>query len=484
MININKMSDSEYQEYCLKEYKDFFKQLEKEISKDLKDLKMIYYFEGKTLIVKPTINISVRESSLFSKKRMLIEGAKIPDNFKIFGIHLVISDYPEETLPDNLYVDNSLFITLNRQIRYFGKNTLVGGSLYATHTGLESLDNFKFIDCSYLEDCKTAKEIQDKIKGTRFELESYIYNNNSNLDISYSNVKKLPDGLKIRGNLDISGTEIEYIGKSTTICGNFFAHYSLLKDFPIDIQFSNDTNIYMHDVDIKLLKSFKNKKFVFYITRCIKNIDILYKSKSGLQFCTYFIGKDFFENYALFICDNFPKNRIILEKQIFETEKNRLKELNKNNNNYHDENEKRFQEYIKNMLLYYNTIPIRKKLLLEDFENITQKEIDRHINISSKIYKKYNKNKYKKARIYKKSNKINGLHRRIQFGKLINFCRSLKSMKFIYENGYNFNKLEYNSLLDEEVKKIYLKFLLKKEFTSRSNNKTNYKKKIFRADII
>ena len=57
-------------------------------------------------------------------------------------------------------------------------------------------------------------------------------------------------------------------------------------------------------------------------------------------------------------------------------------------------------------------------------------------------------------------------------------------MKFIYENGYNFNKLEYNSLLDEEVKKIYLKFLLKKEFTSRSNNNTNYKKKMFRADVI
>ena len=82
MININKMSDSEYQEYCLKEYAEFFKQLEKEINKDLKDLKMIYYFEGKTLIVKPTINTSIRENSLFPRKRMLIEGTKIPN--KIF----------------------------------------------------------------------------------------------------------------------------------------------------------------------------------------------------------------------------------------------------------------------------------------------------------------------------------------------------------------------------------------------------------------
>lgn len=484
MTEIDKMSDLEYQKYCLREYAEFFKQLEEENLYNInKHTKNTYYFESKNIIVRKNQILIVFKENKFSHNlstnKISITKTRIPSNLKILDTSLEIIDYPEEMLPDNLYVDHSLIISEgNKIIKYFGKNTIVGGSLKATITSLESLENFNFIDLE-LKDCKTVKEMFEKIKNYR---EYIVSGNKGTINIAFSNVKSLPDGLRVSGDLIISNTPIEYIGKDTIICGAFVLSGSILKEFPNDIQLSDQSFIDMISIknqDIRFLKSFKNKKYKIYINSIIKNIDELYKNKNSLNI---FFG-NFCSKYKI-TYNNRPTNRIAFEKQMFE-EENEFIYYHRNYNST-EENKKRFQIYIKNMLLYGNTIPIRKKLLLENFENITQEEIDCHINISSKTYKKNNyKRKYKKVRKYKKFNRTKHTYKRVQFGALINFCRTHKAMEFIYKNGYNFNELEYNNLLDKEVKHLYLKFLIKKRIKMNLDDNFDIeRKKLYRKNII
>ena len=477
MTEIDKMNDLEYQEYCLKEYAEFFKQLEKEnlynknnTLQRIRPAKNTYYFEGKTLVVRKNQILIVSKENKYSHdmstNKIIIEKAKIPGNLKVLDTSLEIIDYPEEVLSDNLYVDHSLIISEgNKIIKYFGKNTIVGGNLKAVMTSLESLDNFNFIALE-LGRYKTTKEM---LEGTRnyYHIRNpyiQILGNNGTIDITSSNVKKLPDGLRVRGDLYISDTPIEYIGKNTIIGGHIFLYKSILKEFPNDIQLSDESCIeitYIKNKNIKLLESFKDKRYILCINTFIKNIDELYKDESELKIC-------FGNSYSKYIINDSKssKYKIIFEKQIFEEENEFMSYFHDLNISTKDE--KIFQIYIKNLLLYYNAIPIRKKLLLEDFKNITQEEIDLHINNINIPYEK----------------KLT--EKRIQFGALINFCRTHKAMEFIYKNGYNFNKLEYNSLLDKEIKNLYLKFLLKKEIKIDLNDNLNNikKKKRHRENII
>lgn len=456
----NQLKDSldkeEYEKYCREKYANFFEKLDRICFG--KNKTFVYYFnENKELIIKKT-NDSLSYfyiSDLF------------PPHTKFYQIDLTIDNYPEKTLPDNLYIENNLILKSSSNVEYFGKNTVIDGSLNAAESRLKSFENIKV---------------------------------KTNVDISETDVDILPNNLYLLGDLNISNTLIETIGENTYIGGNFLAYESNLKylreDLNLDPSCVHEKRNIKNYIDLRKTKielipiSFKDRGLNFLIDNIfIKNIDLLVDKRDIIKFsCDNDHNSTNYENNKnginFYLCGDLhpfhinPKSNfedsIINLNSYSNLYKNKDEILNDvdiyaktiigENNNYK-------MVLIKNILLYNNfnenldICEINKQLLLEQFDKIDDLKIRKYI-------KEENERRINNKITYlenKKENSNNLYNNKpIEKFKLLDYCKNKKILNFIKEKGYIFTDNEYNSIKDIKIKALY-EFLLIEQGTKKQN---------------
>ena len=347
MIEIDKMSDLEYQEYCLKEYEKFFQLLNSNLENSKKK-KTKYEFDGKKLNIYPTIRC------------LIIDGFKIPDNITIWNFNasayfeLRVLNYPEDTFANNLLLREISFrIGVDSNLKKLGKNTtLIGGNLSSMYNCLEDLSNLK------------------------------MHSPMGTLNITKTNISQLPNELYV-DNLNISYTKIKKIGNKT-IVNSLNAYNSFLEEFPYDFQCLNLNISYTKIKKIPLsLKNNNNNDYLFILINGLlienmielfNNEEIICYTTSKENACCSFYGEISLQDIKNH-CETYNCN---LENGIY---KKTGKKWNQNIER------QQIDLTIKNIIIGDNAIkPIQKKLLLDNFEAISKKEIISYIKRDKIIF--------------------------------------------------------------------------------------------------
>lgn len=195
-----------------------------------------------------------------------------------------------------------------------------------------------------------------------------------------SGLKILPNKMTINGECDISNSFINKLGYDTIIRGNLKSN-KFFNEFPKNFQLYG--NLYIPEI------KFKNFKNINYLKTII--IEISGDNKIDLN---------------LIKIDNINSEIIMYNYLNFHTKNNFF-----------------------------------RKLLDEDFINISKEEIKKYLKGKSNS----------KEIIINKTDKVN----------LINYCRNQKIMTFIIKNGYILTKEEYKNIKDYKLKSLYQFNLLK-----------------------
>lgn len=256
---------------------------------------------------------------------------------------------------------------------------------------------------------------------------SSISNINGNLYINDCSKIIIPEDLYVNECVYIENTNFSKIG-------NIISNYINIKNSNFNdlnkISFNEEQkffylimeNIAVKTIPIELIKKIKDiykNKYINFTFRdvFIDNINKLnYKNNSNL---TVYI------------------NRIKLNENIVPIINKDHKIFFKSNN----------ESDIRNILNFYSN-PLKQKLLLEKFQNITPEQI-------------------KQEQEKEQKNKENN-----ESFNLINYCRNLKTMKFIMKKGYIFTIEEYEKILDKKIKVLY-EFCIHKQ--KINNNLINMK---------
>lgn len=448
----------EYQNYCKRKYLDFFNYLTKLCEQNIIKYKIIKKNNKKILII-----TSFNETYYNFNNPFIIDNFTIPNNVCFYNIIVKVNKYPKNILPNNLYIENNLYIDKLSNIEYFGKNTIVN-SLYASKSNLKSIKNIK----------------------VKF-----------NIDISGTNVTTLPNYLYLEGGLDISYTKIKKLGKHTHIQGNFLAYGSELTCFPEDLELYNYTIINgvnyidISDTNVDIIPiCYKNKHLNFIISGLfIKNIEQLYKP--------ILHGNNFYEPYInLYIYDEEYKQ---IKFDNINPKLINIQELNFYIDYYHDHSilkynknsiltsiYKNFNKAYKNMINNYNKqksieLTIKTILLYNDYCINLEKNPDyiNYFNINKKIlleqFDRINKDELEKY--IKEQNNLNKNNNEIKNTIITDFCRTEKALKFIAKNGYILSEVELKQITEYDISVFYEKVFLEQQAICENSFKINLQKK-------
>lgn len=428
------MNNQKYEEYCKEKYKNFFEKI------NCKNVK--YKIINKKIIVKNNDN---------EMKTFYVNGFLLPNNLKLCGFELEINKYPIDILPDNLYINGSIRIYEKCNVKYFGKNSVLHGDLIANQSKLVSLKNI------IIRKGKVSllhSDVEDLGNNKIFD---------DDLCIAYSKIKKLPKGLLVKGCFELYQTQIEELPDNLIVYGDMNAASSKIR------KFGKNNSVYGNSISIYNTPLEKIEDDVIFYSLFIGNTKVTELPKKIFdknKLRNIYISNVFIKNIDEFFDYTSLYHNIYVLYSYGGTSFNiknvigiNIEQLKKDMDlsSYEDH-----EKIIKNILLY-NSVPVQKKLLLEEFDLISKSEIENYIKSRNK--RKNLKNNFKDEQNLMKNKGIKINNNKLEF-PLIYYCRTKKTMKFLKDNGYNFTQTEFKKITDSTIKRLYEYFLLMNNYNN------------------